>query len=92
MKQIRNEHDGLKRENTSLKAKLLENGQEIRRSYEGKEVEGKRQVQRLSEDLAAVSAELREEKRSGARWQSELQNLKTELRRYEELLEQAKRK
>lgn len=39
-----------------------------------------------------MSGELREEKRSGARWQSELQNLKGELRRYEELAEQAKRR
>lgn len=92
IRQIRNEHEGLKRENSTLKAKLLENGQDIRRAYEGKEVESKRQTQRLSEDLAAVSAELREEKRSGARWQSELQNLKGELRRYEELAEQAKRR
>lgn len=38
IRQIRNEYDNLKRENATLKAKLLENGQEIRRAYEGKEV------------------------------------------------------
>lgn len=45
-------------------------------------MESKRQLQRLNEDLATISAELREEKRTGTRWQTELQNLKGELRRY----------
>lgn len=33
LRQIRNEFDGLKRENMGLKSKLLENGQDIRRTY-----------------------------------------------------------
>lgn len=33
MRQIRTEHEGLKRENATLKARLLDNGQDIRRTY-----------------------------------------------------------
>lgn len=38
MKEIKNDYDSLKRENAGLKTKTLENGQEIRKLYESKEL------------------------------------------------------
>jgi hypothetical protein len=38
IREMRNELERLKNDNNSLKTKLLENGQEIRRNYESKEV------------------------------------------------------
>ena len=83
MKELKSDYDSLKRENTGLKTKILENGQEIRKLYESKELERKRTIQRLTEDQASTTSELREEKRTNARLQSELQNIKGEFRRYE---------
>ena len=83
MKELKSDYDSLKRENTGLKTKILENGQEIRKLYESKELESKRTIQRLTEDQASTTSELREEKRTNARLQSELQNIKGEFRRYE---------
>ena len=76
MKELKSDYDSLKRENTGLKTKILENGQEIRKLYESKELESKRTIQRLTEDQASTTSELREEKRTNARLQSELQNIK----------------
>lgn len=66
-----------------MKTKILENGQEIRKQYESKELENKRTIQRLTEDQASATSELREERRTNARLQGELQNIKSEFRRYE---------
>lgn len=38
MKELKSDYDSLKRENTGLKTKILENGQEIRKLYESKEL------------------------------------------------------
>jgi Tfp pilus assembly protein PilN len=46
----------------------------------------------MNEELATSTSELREEKRSTTRLQADLQGLKNELRRYEDIIEQGKRK
>ena len=66
---IRGECDSLKKENALLKAKLMEGSQELRRSFTAKEAEGEKQTQRVSEELAAANAELRDERRKSARLQ-----------------------
>lgn len=83
MREVRSQYQNARKEASSLKSKLLDSGQDIRRTYQLKDVESKRTSQKINEDLTTAIAELREEKRTSARQLTELQNLRNELRRSE---------
>jgi chromosome segregation ATPase len=91
-KEERSEKEALRKENSALKTRLLESGQEVRKSYEMRDLDSKKNVQRLTEDIATLTSELRDERRAAARLQVELQTHKAEVQRLEELAEQGKRK
>jgi hypothetical protein len=56
--------------------KLVEGSQEIRKNYESKDLDNKKSVQKISEELSIATSELREEKRVAARLQNDLANYK----------------
>lgn len=56
MREIKNEYENARKEANSLKSRLLDSGQDIRRTYELKDVESKRSSQKINEDLATAIA------------------------------------
>ena len=75
-----------------MKAKLLESGQEVRRSYETKDIESKKAIHKINEELSSALAELRDERRINARLQTDVQGYRTEIQRLSTAVEQCKNK
>ena len=55
----------------------MESGQELRRSYETKDIEAKKTLQKINEELTSAISELREERRLNSRLQTDIQNSRT---------------
>jgi regulator of replication initiation timing len=60
MRGIRNDYETLKKENAALKTRLVEGGQDLRKSFLEREAENEKQAQQAGEELASTSLELRE--------------------------------
>ncbi len=70
----------------------METGQQIRREFDHKETDNKKTIQRLNEDIVSLTSELREEKKSSNRYQNELFQVKAEVTRLEDYIDQLKTK
>jgi hypothetical protein len=73
----KNQLELTKKENANLKNKLLEIGQESKKSQGLKELNGKRSLEKVNEELASIGSELREEKKSSLRYQNDLNSARS---------------
>lgn len=70
LQETKNQVELAKKENGSLRIKLLEAGQDVKRDYNNKDLENKKIINKLNEDLAAIASEIRDEKKSNSRLQN----------------------
>ena len=80
----RNELENLRADNSKLKLKVLESGQNIRKEFDGKDHESRKAILKLNEEISDLNLQLNEEKSRNLRLNSETTRYKTEKLRLEE--------